>query len=265
MTKNRSELTLSQWKERAKNYLNVVMAEAMRRELLKGNAVKTTRRKYISRDKLKLVFDPVTCTVEDAYGGVLTCTYDIGRTLVGLSREFQKMEVTEDEIVNYAKDDETEIDTAMAKFAFRHEAEMFSRSKAGRFLHEQLQPALKELLVQLVDEAYLTGVREYGIELVQPAKTFEQIGRKHIAHIKRRSGLVPAPGRPPIRTKDDLLNEVRVIMSKQKQMSTLPRVAEAMNYGGLRGGGSALGKLLKHHGISWKQLKREWIEAKKRK
>ena len=58
----------------------------------------------------------------------------------------------------------------------RHvEGDIFSKIKAGRFLHEQLIPAIKQMLAELLDEAYLNGIREYGLEVAEASETFENL------------------------------------------------------------------------------------------
>jgi hypothetical protein len=265
MSNDQDELTLAEWKQRAREVLQTWLEQGHSEPRYVSEAEKTSRRNAVWR-KYKTVLHPITLTVEDVYGGVLTCTYDISRTLVGLTKQFEKYEVMDEDICEYAKEKGISIAEARARVALRYvEAEMFGRLKAARFLHDQLAPAVKHLLGELLDGALLQALHEYGIEIVEPAKMFEQAGRSHIKHIKQRSGLVRPPGRPRVWTKAEVLKRVNAAMSKQKEMPSLRSTAQLMNYGDLSGGESALGKLLKKHGVDWKELKREWKKAKKRK
>lgn len=266
MSDRKKYKSLAQWKERARQYLHQVADEVARRQGVNPEEIK--RRKRSDSEFLKravLVTDPVKVSLKDSFGGTFTCTYDIGQTLMGLSQGFQKMEAADSEIEEFAKTANITLDEAMARIAFRYvEAEIFSRLKAGRFLHEQLKPALEQMLGELLDDVYLHSIREYGYELDEPAKTLEKVGRAHIKHRKKRSGLVRAPGHPQTWAKEELLAKVNEIISTQREMPTLARIARAMNYGGLRGGASALGKLLKRHSIAWKELRSGWQKTRKR-
>ena len=226
---------------------------------------KVRKDKVLTRPKIHgkevvFVFDPIKISFDDGEGGRFTCTYDIRGTLASLSKRFQEMEgVTEEEVKSYAITENISVDEAMARLAFRYiEAEMSSKAKAGRFLHEQLGPTLKEVIGELIDAAFLYGLKEYGFELLEPAKAFEQLGRKHIKGLKQRSGLVPKPGRPPAWTREEVIGRVTKAISKQKRAPTLRRTAALMNYGGLSGGEDALRKLLKKHKINWRELKENW-------
>lgn len=263
MQSQKQDASFAKWKERAWRILKKRMDEAIR---LESSRNPRTDKISLGRDKITLVFDPISIRLEDIYGGVFQGTYDISRTLVALSEEFQKTKVfDDDEIAAYALQKNISIDEAMFGIALRHvEADIFSKVKAGRFLHEQLQPAIKELLGELLDEAYLKGVSEYGLEVAETTKTFERFGREHIKNRKSRSSLVRPVGRPESWSKEELLEQVRTATSSQKKMPTLAKVAEAMNYGGLSGGANALGKLLKRHSIDWKTLKNEWMHSQKR-
>jgi hypothetical protein len=259
--------TLAQWKTHAKTVLeNMSTAVAQRHggDLEKLKGMKRSDSAFLN--KAILVWDPIQLTLNDVYGGKLTCTYDISETLAGLSKEFSKQEhFTDSDVEEFARAQEIQIDEAMSRVAFRYvEAEIFSRLKAGKYLHEQLQAALKQMLVELVDEAFLKGIAEYGVEVVQPSKTLERLWREQLAHRKKRSGLVPRPGHPPEWSRDEVLAKVKAALLRQRQPPNLARLASAMNYGGLRGGASALGKLLKRHSIEWKKLKRDWKAQQKR-
>ena len=263
MPKSETKLNLLQWKERARDFLSG-MAEALYPDVPKAKKDQPPSRPRIAGKEVVFVFDPIKVTFDDGHGGVFTCTYDIRGTLASLSKRFQEMEdATEDEVAAYASSENISFDDAMAMVDFRYvEAEIFSRAKAGRFLHEQLGPALKEVIGELIDEAFLHGLREYGAELVEPARIFEEIGRKHIKRMKQRSGLVPKPGRPPTWTRQEVIKKVTAAMSKQQRLPALRRTAKIMNYGGLSGGEDALRKLLKKHKINWRELKDEWKKIK---
>jgi hypothetical protein len=256
--------TLAQWKERAREFLKTLAVTGI--ELSKKGQHTPRKDSTYQKIKYKTVFDPIAIKLEDTYGGVFTCSYDIRLTLVGLCKKFQEHEdASDDEIISFAETENISRDEAMARIAMRYlEAEMFSKIKAAKFLHNQLQPALKELLDELLDEAYLQGALEYGIELIEPAKIFEMIGREHIKQRKKRSGLVRAPGHPRTWNKEELLVKVRTAMQKQKRMPTLLDIAKTLKYGSLNDGASALGKLLKRHSIEWKEIRKEWKETQKR-
>ncbi len=260
MSKSDHRLTMAQWKERVREVLKRWTTEVTDQGLSRARKGKIGTRPKIGGKEVVFVFDPIKVSFDDGYGGVFTCTYDIRHTLADLSKQFQEMEnATEDEIETYANSENISRDEAMARLAFRYiEAEMLSKAKAGRFLHEQLEPTLKEVIGELIDAAFLYGIKEYGVELVEPAKVFEKIGRKHIKGLKQRSGLVPKPGRPSTWTREQVINVVTAAMLNQKKLPTLRRTAEVMNYGGLRGGEDALRKLLEKHKIKWREMKENW-------
>jgi hypothetical protein len=196
MRNQSSSKTLAQWKEKARESLSAFTAEAARRMGVHIETPITRRRDSAFLRKATLVFDPITVTVEDAYGGTLSCTYDISPTLSGLRKEFQKMEVSDSEIAAFADSENIPFDEAMQRAAFRYvEAEIFSTLGAGRFLHTELKSALKQTLSELLDVAFLRATREYGCEIVEPGPTLERHGRKHIKFMKQLTGIVPHPGR----------------------------------------------------------------------
>jgi hypothetical protein len=195
MTNQNRAKTLAQWKEKARESLSAFTAKAARRI---GVDIETpiTRKDSPFLRKATLVMDPITVTLEDTYGGTFSCTYDISRTLSALRREFQKMEVSDSEIAAFAASENISLDEAMQRVAFRYvEAEMFATLGAGRFLHTELNSALKQTLSELLDLAFLRATREYGCEVVDPGPTLENHGRKHIQLMKQLSGIVPPPGR----------------------------------------------------------------------
>lgn len=264
MSIQKQDASFAKLKEQARRILTKLMDEALRLQVSRN-----PRRGKVSitRDKITLVFDPISVRLEDVYGGVFHGTYDIRRTLVALSEEFQKIRAFDDEeIAAYARQEGISLDEAMSGLAMRHvEGDIFSKIKAGRFLHEQLIPAIKQMLAELLDEAYLNGIREYGLEVAEASETFEKLGREHIKTRKLRSGLVHPAGRPESWSREELLVRIRTELSKQDKIPNLGKIAGAMNYGGLSGGASALGKLLKRHSIDWKTLKQEWRQTQKRK
>lgn len=97
MTNQRNSKTLAQWKEKARESLSAFTAEAARRMGVHIETPITRRKDSPFLRRATLVFDPITVTVKDAYGGTLSCTYDISPTLSGLRKEFQKMEVSDSE------------------------------------------------------------------------------------------------------------------------------------------------------------------------
>ncbi|HEV2864700.1 MAG TPA: hypothetical protein VGX48_27120 [Pyrinomonadaceae bacterium] len=259
------KLTMAQWKEKAREVLRRWAAEMTNQGSSRvGEDGVLTRPKFKGKEVV-FVFDPIKTSFDDGYGGMFTCTYDIRRTLENLSKRFQEIDfATKDEIEAYASSENISLDEAMAKLALRHvEAEIFSKLKAGQFLHDQLRPTLVDVIGELLDAAFLYGIKEYGFKLVEPAKIFEKLGRKHIKGLKQRSGLVPKPGRPTTWTREEVVKIVSIAMSKQKTLPTLRRTAEVMNYGGLSGGGDALRKLLEKHKINWREMKETW-KIKKR-
>lgn len=268
MSERKKHESLAQWKERARQFLSQMATELARRQGVNLEDIKIRKRSDSEfLKKVVLVTDPIKISFEDSFGGRFTCTYDISLTLSGLVKKIQEEaeDFTDSEVEGFARIENISIDEAMARIGLRYvEAEIFARLKAGQFLHRQLKPALEQFLEELLDDAFLQCFREYGYELDEPAKTLEQMGREHIKNRKKRSGLVRAPGHPPTWNKEELMTKVKDIISKQKEMPTLARTAKAMNYGGLRGGASALGKLLKRHSIDWKELRKEWRENIKR-
>ncbi len=192
---NRSK-TLGQRKEKARERLSAFTAEAARRMGVAIETPITRRRDSAFLRKATLVFDPITVTLEDAYGGTFSCTYDISRTLSGLRKAFQNLEVSDSEIAAFAESENIPFDEAMQRAAFSYvEAEIFSTLGAGRFLHTELKSALKQTLSELLDVAFLRATREYGCEVVEPGPTLERHGRKHIQFMKQLTGIVPPPGR----------------------------------------------------------------------
>src|SRR5467141_4031804 len=97
--------SLEQWKEVARKVLYNTMDEAMRRQGVDLEKVKGMKRgDSVFLSKAVLAWDPIHITLEDAYGGKLTCSYDISGTLVGLSREFLRVEgFPASEIEQFAK------------------------------------------------------------------------------------------------------------------------------------------------------------------
>lgn len=256
--------TLAEWKEWARETLRRLGA---RRQDVGIDLSSESPKRSAFLQKVTLVTDPVRLTLQDHHGGTFACTYDISLTLSGLCKRFHEFEDFEDdEIETYMEAERISRDEAMAKLALRLvEAEIFAKLKAGRFLHEQLRPALEELLEELLDDAWLHAIREYGVELDDPAGTYEKIGRKHIKQRKKRSGLVRAPGHPKTWTREELLKSVNSAILEEKKSPTLRSVAKTMNYGGLSDGASALSKLLKRHSIEWKESRKLWTENQNRK
>jgi hypothetical protein len=265
MPKPKSKLSMAQWKERARDVLKGWANSALNQGLSISNKDKVLSRPRIAGKEVVFVFDPIKITFDDGNGGTFTCTYDIRGTLASLGKRFQELEVaTEAEITAYAGSENISLEEAMARLSFRYvEAEIFSKLNAGRFLHDQLGPTLKEVIGELIDAAFMYGIKEYGMVLLEPTKIFEKLGRKHIKGLKQRSGLVPKPGRPPTQTREEVIKRVTTAMSKQKTLPTYRSTAEVMNLGGLSGGADALRKLLKKHKINWLQLKENW-KVKKR-
>ncbi len=195
MTNQNRLKTLAQWKEKARESLSAFTAKAARQI---GVHIQIPTKRQDSRflREATLVMDPITVTLEDAYGGIFSCTYDISRTLAGLRNEFQKMEVSDSAIAAFANTEKIPLDEAMQRVAFRYvEAEIFATLRAGRFLHTELNSALKQTLSQLLDIAFLRATREYGCEVVEPGPTLEKHGRKHIQFMKQLTGLVSPRGR----------------------------------------------------------------------
>jgi hypothetical protein len=196
MSNQNSSKTLARWKEKARESLSAFTTEAARRMGVHIETPITKRRDSPFLRNATLVFDPITVTLEDAYGGTFSCTYDISRTLLGLRKQFQKMEVSDSEIAAFADSENIPLDEAMQRVAFRYvEAEIFATLGAGRFLHTELKSALKQTLSELLDLAFLRATREYGCEVVEPGPTIERHGRKHIQFMKQLTGIVPPPGR----------------------------------------------------------------------
>ena len=197
MTNQTRSKTLAQWKEKARESLSAFTAKAARQI---GVDIETPIRRNDSPflSKATLVMDPITVTLEDIYGGTLSCTYDISRTLSGLRKESQKMEISDSEIAAFAASENISLDEAMQRVAFRYvELEIFATLRAGRFLHTELSSALKQTLSELLDLAFLRGMHEYGYEVVDPGPTLEKHSRKHIQLMKQLSGIVALPGRRP--------------------------------------------------------------------
>lgn len=222
MTNQSSSKTLAQWKEKARESLSAFTTEAARRMGGHIETPITRRRDSPFLRKATLVFDPITVTLEDAYGGTFSCTYDISRALLGLQKQFQNMEVTDSEIAAFAESENIPFDEAMQRAAFLYvEAEIFSTLGTGRFLHTELESALKQILSELLDVAFLRATREYGCEIVKPGPTLERHGRKHTQFMKQLTGIVPPPGRRSA-TADEAEERLRT-----QKMKFLARVRKA--------------------------------------
>lgn len=267
MSSRKNQEILKQRKERARTFLSQFVSAGANRVGVKLEPFDVYRKKSAFLKKAVLVTDPINVTLKDSFGGTFTCTYTISEALAGLVQKFQELEeVTDDELSEFAEKANISLDDALTKLAVRYvEAEIFGKLKAGRFLHEQLKPAVEQMLSELLADVYLQViVGEYRFELIEPARTFEKAGREHTKHRKKRSGLVQPPGHPRTWTKEELISKVNKLISEQKEIPTLPTIASAMHYGGTSGGASALGKLLKRHSIDWKELKKQRRDTIKR-
>ncbi len=161
MSNQNSSKTLAQWKEKARERLSAFTAQAARRMGVHIETPITRRRDSAFLRKATLVFDPITVTLEDAYGGTFSCTYDISSTLSGLRKTFQNLEVSDSEIAAFAESENLPFDEAMQRAAFSYvEAEIFSTLGAGRFLRTELKSALAR-----ISSAVLVQMKGFGSSL----------------------------------------------------------------------------------------------------
>lgn len=146
--------------------------------------------------KLKTVFHSIEVEIEDYHGGTLKANYNIRKTIDGLHKWLLSNypDVTVEEIQDYARQNKTSYDEAKKVLAFSiAENEMWIRLDMARFLHEQLEPTLKLVITDLLEDAALFGYSRYGGKLANP-KQLEKAAKSYVEMRKKRSKAIRSRG-----------------------------------------------------------------------
>jgi hypothetical protein len=146
--------------------------------------------------KMKTVFHSVEVDVEDRYGGVLNCTYNIKNTISGLHGWLQDKypPATVNDIQRIADEEGISFDLAKRRLALTiAEAEIRIRIEMARFLHEQLKPTLQIVLSDLVEDAAMYGLSLYGCKL-DKADDFDQVTKSYAQYRKKRANIIRSIG-----------------------------------------------------------------------
>lgn len=147
--------------------------------------------------KLKTVFHAIEVSIEDKHGGVFKCSYHMRDTVDRLYEWLwdQYPRVTVDEIQSMADERKISFDEAKKSMALSiAETEFWIRINMARFLHEQLEPTLKIVLSDLVEDASLFGISHYGIKLVNP-KDIDRVSKDYIQLRKKRTNIIEGVGK----------------------------------------------------------------------
>lgn len=222
--------------------------------------------------KLKTVFHAIEETVEDKYGGVLTCSYRMKDTVDGLYTVIlaNHPDATVNEIQEYA--DERNISYEEAKKIIAliiAEKEYWIRIAMARFLHEQLEPTLKIMLADLVTDAGMFGVSQYGTKLVNP-KDVDRMSKDYIQLRKKRTNMVEGVGkrgkeRVPV---EEVINFIELVVTKMKELEGASRkitpnaVARKVIGNNHSNPLKAFKDKLKKYDITFDDLKNEYQRAK---
>ncbi|HEX8492997.1 MAG TPA: hypothetical protein VF658_09165 [Pyrinomonadaceae bacterium] len=147
--------------------------------------------------KLKTIFHAVEKSIEDRHGGVFKCTYHMRNTVNGLFEwllgHYPRASVNEIQAI--ADERKISFDEAKKSIALHiAEREFWIRLSMARFLHEQLEPALKIMLTDLVEDAGLYGLSHYGIKLVNP-KDIDRVSKGYIRLRKKRTNIIEGVGK----------------------------------------------------------------------
>lgn len=171
---------------------------------------------------MKAVFHAIEENLEDGYGGVLKCTYHVRDTIDGLFKWIldKYPRATVDEIQDIADEQGTSFEEAKRSVAFAiAEREIWIRVKMGRFLHDQLEPALKMMLTDLVEDAGLYGFSQYGSKFVNP-KDVDRMCRGYIQLRKKRTNMVEGVGKrgkAPIPV-EDVIRFMEIVFTKMREL-----------------------------------------------
>lgn len=147
--------------------------------------------------KLKAVFHAIEESFQDIHGGVFTCTYHVRDTIEGLFKWIldKYPHATVDEIQDVADELNISFDEAKRTIAFGiAEREIMIRVKMGRFLHDQLKPALEMMVTDLVTDAGLYGLSHYDIKLSNP-KDFDRMSKDYTKLRKKRTNVIEGVGK----------------------------------------------------------------------
>jgi hypothetical protein len=147
--------------------------------------------------KIKTVFHSVEESLEDRHGGIFKCSYNIRKTVAELYERViaNYPHATVYDIQSIADERKISFDEAKKSLAFSiAEAEFWIRIKIARFIHEQLKPTMDVVLNDLLEDAFLYGLSEYGYKLANP-KQFEKIAKGYIQFRKKRTNLISGVGK----------------------------------------------------------------------
>jgi hypothetical protein len=177
--------------------------------------------------KLRTVFHAIEETVKDVYGGVLKCSYHMRDTVDGLNEWMltQYPHTTVEEIQSYADEKNIPYEEAKKRIALIiAEKEFRIRIEMARFLHEQLEPTLKIILADLVTDASMFGISQYGTKLANP-KDINRMSKDYIKLRKRRSNMVEGVGkrgkeRVPV---DEVLKFMEIVFTKMRELEEADR------------------------------------------
>lgn len=146
--------------------------------------------------KIVTVFHPVSVKVEDQYGGILECKYSHKKTVGELYDWMldKYPRATAAEIQQLADTEGISFDEAKMRIALRiAEVEFFLRIEIAKFIHNQLEPTLKLVLDDLVEDAMFYGLSTYGYKLGS-AKDFDKRTKEYIQFRKERTNFVRKKG-----------------------------------------------------------------------
>jgi hypothetical protein len=174
--------------------------------------------------KMKTVFHSVEENIEDTYGGVFKCTYNIRNTVAGLHEWIldKYPAATVSEIETFANERELTFEEAKKMLALSiAEAEFWLRIKMAKFLHEQLKPALEITISDLIEDVGLYGLSEYGCKLSN-SREFDKATRGYIRLRKQRTNTIEGVGKrwkAPVSTEE--VNEfVGNVFSKMQELES---------------------------------------------
>jgi hypothetical protein len=209
MTSERVPLTEEEIKEARRqfhNFLQIMTAAGMKRasttstdsgELKNNDYYFEGSLKDGRKMKFKTVFHAIEVSIDDKHGGIFKCSYNMRNTVDRLYEWLwdQHPDLTVDEIQSIADERKITFDEAKKSLALSiAETEFFIRIHMARFLHEQLEPSLKIVLNDLIEDASLYGVSHYGVKLVDP-KDIDRASKDYIQLRKKRTNIIEGVGK----------------------------------------------------------------------
>lgn len=147
--------------------------------------------------KMKTIFHSVEVKFEDRDAGVFTCNYNIRNALSRLNEWIldKYPPTTSRDIQRIADARQISFDVAKKQIALAYaEAEFWMRIEMAKFLHEQLEPALKIVIGDLVEDAALYGLSRYGCKLAN-AKDFDKTTKGYTGLRKKRTHIITDVGK----------------------------------------------------------------------